>query len=132
MENDASNRIAELESQWSTRQNQWRRKLGRLRLGVEPIQEQLERYRRSTWTLITVQSIIATMFLTLFAVFGRPDIGLVVVAVLFLPMLLSAWLGFARLQRRANAYAQERSAFEEEKRRLEEAATHPETSSRPA
>ncbi len=39
----------ELEAAWRTREAVWRRKLGRLRLGVEPIEEQLARYRRVTW-----------------------------------------------------------------------------------
>ena len=38
-----------IESRWRLRENQWRRKLGRLRLGVEPIEEQLARYRGVTW-----------------------------------------------------------------------------------
>jgi hypothetical protein len=130
MENDAAKRIAELEEKWSSAQRQWRRRLGRLRLGVEPIEEQVERYRRVSLTLMAVQGFMALFFFTLFSVFGRPDIGLVVVAVLFVPMIVSSWLGFKRMQWRANTYQVELAAFEEEKRRLQEAAARPGTSSR--
>jgi hypothetical protein len=97
---------------------------------VEPIQEQVERYRRVSLTLMAVQGFMALFFFTLFSVFGRPDIGLVVVAVLFVPMIVCSWLGFKRMERRANTYLEELATFEEEKRRLEEAAARLETSSR--
>jgi hypothetical protein len=93
-----------LESYWQLRQNQWRRKLGRLRLGVEPIEEQLARYRRVTWALTAVPSLVGLMFLTLFTVFGRPDIGLIFDAVVLLPIVIGAWLDYALLTRRARRY----------------------------
>ena len=96
----------------------WARRLGRLRLGVEPLEEQLTRYRRTTWALAVVPGIIALMFLTLFTVFGRPDIGFAVILILFVPMILFAWVGYARLKRRAAAYLADRARFEEEKKRL--------------
>ena len=58
--------------------------LGRLRLGVEPIEDQLARYRRATWALTAVPSILGVFFVTLFTVFGRPDIGMILVALVLL------------------------------------------------
>ena len=66
-----STRLEDLEARWRLREAYWRRKLGRLRLGVEPIEEQLARYRRVTWALTAVPSVLAVMFLTLFWVFSR-------------------------------------------------------------
>ena len=91
----------------SRARNQWRRKLGRLRLGVEPIEEQLARYRRVTWALTAVPSVLGLMFLTLFTVFGRPDIGLIFDAIVLLPIVIGAWLDYALLARRARRYLAE-------------------------
>jgi hypothetical protein len=112
--------LSELEDRWRAREREWARKLGRLRLGVEPLDEQLARYRRVTWGLVLVPGIIALMVLTLFSVFGRPDIGLIVVVILFVPMMAFAWLGFRKLERRAAAYLAERAAFESARERLQE------------
>ena len=89
---------------WRLREQEWARKLGRLHLGVEPIEEQLARYRRATWGLTVVPGLIALVFLTLFTVFGRPDIGLIVVVILFVPIIVFSWLDYLRLERRARAY----------------------------
>ena len=107
METKVSNREEDLESRWRLRENQWRRKLGRLRLGVEPIEEQLARYRRVTWVLTAVPSVLGLMFLTLFTVFGRPDIGLIFDAIVLLPIVIGAWLDYALLARRARRYLAE-------------------------
>src|SRR5271165_7004237 len=128
MNSAASTDLAALETRWRVRERDWARKLGRLRLGVEPLEEQLERYRRTTWALAIVPGVIALMFLTLFTVFGRPDVGLVVVLILFVPMILGAWLGYARLKRRAAAYLADRARFEEEKKRLLDASAQSTTS----
>ena len=118
MNADVSKELDELETRWRVRERQWARRLGRLRLGVEPLEEQLTRYRRTTWALAVVPGIIALMFLSLFTVFGRPDIGLIVISILFVPMILCAWLGYARLKHRADAYLADRASFEDEKKRL--------------
>jgi multisubunit Na+/H+ antiporter MnhB subunit len=128
MNADASKDLAELETRWRVRERDWARKLGRLRLGVEPLEEQLERYRRTTWALAIVPGVIALMFLTLFTVFGRPDIGLIVVLILFVPMILCAWLGYTRLKRPAAAYLADRASFENEKKRLLDASVQTTTS----
>jgi hypothetical protein len=108
----------ELETRWRHRENQWRRKLGRLRLGVEPIEEQLARYRRVTWSLTVIPFVLAVMFLTLFTVFGRPDVGLILVSILLLPIILGAWLDYALLSWRARRYLVEAAAYLSEKERL--------------
>ena len=125
MNADASKDLAELETRWRVRERNWACRLGRLRLGVEPLEEQLTRYRRTTWAL---PGIIALMFLALFTVFGRPDIGFIVTLILFLPMVLFAWLGYAKLKRRAAAYLADRARFEDEKKRLLDASVQTTTS----
>ena len=120
----SSKDLSELEASWSVRERQWARRLGRLRLGAEPLEEQLTRLRRTTWALALVASLIALFVLTLFTVFGRPDIGLVVILILFGPMILFPWLGYTRLKRRAAEYLVDHARFEEEKIRLLHASLH--------
>jgi hypothetical protein len=118
MDQDASRLREDLESRWRDRERQWARKLGRIRLNVEPIEEQLARYRRTTFALMIVPAVIALIFFCLFAVFGRADIGLAIVLVVFVPLILFAWLGYKTLQHRAASYLEERARFEEEMKRL--------------
>ena len=108
----------DLESRWRLRENHWRRKLGRLKLGVEPIEEQLTRYRRVTWALTAVPGVIGLMFLTLFTVFGRPDIGLIFDAIVLLPIVVGAWLDYAWLARKARRYLTEFSEYLREEERI--------------
>ena len=84
-------------------------------LGVEPIEEQLARYRRVTWALTAVPSLLGLMFLTLFTVFGRPDIGLIFDAIVLLPIVIGAWLDYALLARRARRYLVEFGEYLREK-----------------
>jgi hypothetical protein len=107
MGNDVTQPGVDCEARWKVRQEFWRRKLGRLRLGVEPLEEQLARYRGVTWALTLVPAFLAMFFLTLFTVFGRPDIGFVVDAILLLPIVVGAWLDYALLARRAGRYLAE-------------------------
>ncbi len=115
METKVTVRDEDLESRWRLRQNQWRRKLGRLRLGVEPIEEQLARYRRVTWALTAVPSLLGLMFLTLFTVFGRPDIGLIFDGIVLMPIVIGAWIDFALLAKRAERYRVEFGEYLREK-----------------
>ncbi len=101
----------DLETRWREREAWWRRKLGRLRLGVEPLDEQVARYRRVTWALTVVPAILAIMFVALFTAFGRPDIGLVLVVILLMPIVLGAWLNQALLAHRARRYLAEVEEF---------------------
>jgi hypothetical protein len=118
MEMKVSHELNELETRWRTREQEWRSKLGRLRLGVEPLDEQLARYRRVTWALMAVPAIIALMFLGLFTAFGRPDVGALVILILFGPVIAFSWLGFKKLESQANAYLAEFARFETERQRL--------------
>src|SRR6266540_118303 len=101
-----------LDAAWHVRQRYWRRKLGRLRLGVEPLEEQLARYRRVTWMLTAIPLVLAAMFVSLFAAFRRPDIGLIVALVLFCPIVVLAWLDLALLQLRVARYTQELQEYQ--------------------
>ena len=93
---------------WAERQAYWVRKFRRLRLDAEPIEEQLARQKRVTWALTVVSSIIALMFIALFAAFRRPDLGLLFDLMFFGPILLFAWFDYEILQRDASAYLAER------------------------
>ena len=97
----------ELERRWREREAWWRRKLGRLRLGVEPLEQQVARYWRVTWALTVVPAILAIMFVALFTAFSRPDIGLILSAILLVPIVLIAWLDQAILAHRARRYLAE-------------------------
>jgi hypothetical protein len=125
MSSNPGKQLAELESDWRAREMQWARKLGRLRLGVEPLEEQLARYRRTTWALVIVPAGIALIFFALFTAFNRPEIGLLVVLILFAPMVLFASADYAQLRRRAAAYLADRARFEEERKRLLEDLARP-------
>ena len=114
--------LPDLETRWSDRRRHWARKLGRLRLGVEPIEEQLTRYRRVTWVLTAVPGFLSAFLFCLFAVFGRPDIGLFVAALLFVPIALGAWLGFFLLERRGRRYLAELADYLSAKERLQSEA----------
>ena len=99
---------------WAGRERYWRRKLGRIRLGVEPVEVQLAKYRRVTWMLTAVPLGLATMFVALFAAFRRPDVGIVTALVLLLPIVALAWIDFMLLSRRVAGYTRE---LEEHRRR---------------
>jgi hypothetical protein len=88
---------------------------------VEPLSEQLVRYRRVTWALTAVPSLLGLMFLTLFSVFGRPDIGLVFVAIVLLPIVVGAWIDDALLARRARHYLAEHDEYVRRKEQMKAA-----------
>jgi hypothetical protein len=96
---------------WQARERYWQRKLRRLRLGAEPVDVQLARYRRVTWMLTAIPLGIGLMFVALFAAFGRPGIGLIVAAVLLLPIVVLAWLEYGMLAHRAARYLREQAAM---------------------
>jgi hypothetical protein len=105
------------EAEWAARERRWQRALGRLRLAAEPIEEQLDKYRRVTWALTVVPLIIGAMFVALFSAFRRPDLGVLMAALLVLPVVVFAWLDFSRLRHRAEQYLRERAEFEKRKAR---------------
>lgn len=98
---------------WSERERYWRRRLGRLRLGVEPLSVQLERYRQVTWMLTAVPLVIGLMFLALFTAFRRPDVALWIIGLLLVPIVALAWLDFVRLRVAARAYEKEKAEFDQ-------------------
>src|SRR5690349_7938776 len=100
------------DASWADRQRLWQRKLGRLRLGAEPLEDQLARYRRVTWALTAIPAALALMFVALFAAFGRPLYGAALAAVLLGPVVGLAWLEDRALHRRASEYERERREFE--------------------
>ncbi len=92
------------------RERYWRRKLRRLRFGVEPLAVQLEKYRKVTVALSCVCAAIALMFVMIFTAFGRPDVGAIVDLVLFVPIVGLAWLDYLTLASRVAAYEAEHQA----------------------
>lgn len=78
--------------------------LGRLRLGVEPLEAQLARVRRVTWALTGLIAALSLFFLGLFTAFGRPDVGSGFVAVVLGPIVGFAWYDDATLHRNARRY----------------------------
>lgn len=103
-----------VEVDWQTRERYWRGKLGRIRLGVEPIEEQMAKYRRVTWVLTAVSLGLALIFLALFTAFRRPDVGAILAGILMLPVVSLAWLDYGLLRLRATRYLRE---LEEYRRR---------------
>ena len=104
-QSDARSESARIDrSEW---EREWRKKLGRLRLGVEPLRDQLAKYRRATIGMTIVPTFLAVFITTLFTAFGRPAIGLIVSAILFLPVVIFSWLEFARLKRLVARYETE-------------------------
>jgi hypothetical protein len=99
-------------SSWAEREAYWRRKLGRLKLGVEPLAEQLDRYWRVTWALTIVPAAMAAMFLALFAAFRAVGVGLAIVGLILVPVVAVAWVDYFRLKNRAARYESERREFE--------------------
>ena len=96
-----------LDADWLDRERYWRRKLGRVRLGAEPVEEQLAKYRRVTWMLTAVALGLSMMFVGLFAAFGRPGVGMVIALILLMPVIVLAWMDFALLSRRVARYSRE-------------------------
>lgn len=98
---------------WSDRERYWRRKLGRIRLGAEPIAEQVAKYRRVTWALTLVPLGLWVFFVALFSAFRRPDVGLVLASVLMLPVVVVAWIDFGLLNWRVARYERERQTYQQ-------------------
>jgi membrane protein YdbS with pleckstrin-like domain len=96
-----------LEAAWYVRQQYWRRKLGRLRLDAEPLEEQLARYHRVTWGLTVVPLVLALLFVILFTAFQRPDVGIALATILLLPVVVLAWIDYGLLKRRVARYRHE-------------------------
>lgn len=111
--------LDELDSRWRARRVYWARKLGRLRLGVEPIEEQLTRYRRVTVVIAAVCGFLGTFLCCLFAAFRRADIGFSVAVLLFVPIAGGAWIGYDRMERRARRYLAELEEYQAAKHKAQ-------------
>jgi hypothetical protein len=98
---------------WDDRLAYWRRRLGRIRLGVEPVEDQLARYRRVTWMLTAVATLLALIFIALFSAFRRPDVGAWLALVLFGPVVAIAWVDHGLLTWRVGRYMKEARAHEQ-------------------
>ena len=97
---------------WHSRERHWQRRLKRLRLGAEPVEQQLARYQRVTWMLTAMPLAVGLMFVALFAAFGRPDVGAIVAGVLFVPVIAIAWLDYAWLASKVGRYRREREQYQ--------------------
>lgn len=95
------------ERDWPARERYWRRKLGRIRLDAEPVEDQVAKYQRVTWALSAVLLALSLMFVGLFSAFHRPDVGLALAGFLFLPVAVVAWIDLALLRARADQYLRE-------------------------
>jgi hypothetical protein len=122
MEDAPTEAVDKLDERWREGRGRWARKLGRLRLGVEPLDVQLDRYRKMTWALTAVTTTIGVMFVALFWAFSRPDVGLILAAILLLPVVAVAWIDYLRLALRARAFERALEAYQTERRGLLEAA----------
>ncbi len=69
--------------------------------------------------LTAVPTFLSTVLFTLFAVFGRPDIGAVVAALLFVPIVTGAWLGYFLLHRKARRYLLELDEYRRAQERMQ-------------
>jgi hypothetical protein len=104
---EARDNPGDADEAWQARRRDWQRKLRRLRLGAEPIPEQVARYRRVTWMLTAVVGVIALMFVALFGAFQRPEIGAILAGVLLVPVAVIAWIDQGLLEFRAARYLRE-------------------------
>ncbi|WP_165064651.1 hypothetical protein [Paludisphaera rhizosphaerae] len=94
------------------RQSLENRSLGRLRLDAEPLEVQLARHRAAFHVLAGVTTAIAAAFFALFAAFDRPGVGLVVGALLWLPIVGVSWRDHRRLARAVEHQLQERARLD--------------------
>jgi hypothetical protein len=101
---------------WSERERYWQRRLGRLRLGVEPLDVQLARYLQVTWGLTVVPIGMGLIIAAIFAAFHRLDIGLLIASILVIPIVSLAWLDYRRLERLVAQYEQERASHSDSKK----------------
>ena len=82
----------------------WRVRLARLSPYTIDIEEQLVQLRKLTIVLTIVPGFMATLILVLFTIFGRPDIGLVVILIIFGPIIGIAWRDYLRIKEEARAF----------------------------
>ena len=98
-----------LSEAWPERQRLWVRELGRVRLGIEPIPQQLKRYQGVAWVITIIAALMGLFIAALFTAFKAPGTGLIVSGILFVPVIVSAWLGYWKMESRAIAYLREKA-----------------------
>jgi hypothetical protein len=121
----------DLETRWRERENEWRRKLGRIRVGVEPVEEQLARYRRVMWALVALPAFLGVAFISLFTAFRHPGIGVLLAALLMMTIGLGARVDYMLLERRARLYLAERAAYLRARDQLEAGPPNTRSTSEP-
>lgn len=82
----------------------WRVRLSRLSPYTMDIEEQLERLYQLTIMLTIVPGVMAGIILTIFTLFGRPDVGAIAVTLIFGPMIGLAWRDYRRINRQARLF----------------------------
>jgi hypothetical protein len=82
----------------------WRVRLSRLSPYTMDIEEQLERLYELTIMLTIVPGVMAAIILTIFTLFGRPDVGAIAVTMIFGPMIGLAWRDYRRINRQARLF----------------------------
>jgi hypothetical protein len=85
----------------------WQRRLGRIRLGAEPVLDQLRKHRRITFGVTGVACGLAAIIVAIFTAFRAPFIGFASALVIFGPIIALAWWDFARLSARVRQYQHE-------------------------
>lgn len=95
---------------WPSRQREWQRRLPRLRLEAEPIEEQVERYRRATIALSVITAGIAAIILILFTLFGAPWFGVFLSLLPAGAVISAAWRSHQRLRHASAQYLLDRHA----------------------
>jgi hypothetical protein len=114
---NVDNHVPQTDLDWSERERYWQRRLGRLRLGVEPLDVQLARYLQVTWCLTVVPIGMGLIIAAIFTAFWRPDMGLLIASILVVPIVSLAWLEYRRLDRLVAEYEQEKAAFSKREKR---------------
>ncbi len=90
-----------------SREAYWANKLRPIRLRAEPVEFQLSQRFNGMVVISALTLAIGLIALAIFAGFGRPDLGLGFVGLLFLPEIAWFWLDYAVLRSRASAYLRE-------------------------
>ncbi len=94
------------------REAYWAGKLRPIRLGAEPVEGQLARRFLAMVAISALTGLIGLILLGIFAAFGRADIGLKIVGMVFVPATAWFWLDYAVLHRRVSAYLGEMAAVD--------------------
>jgi hypothetical protein len=64
------------------------------------IERRLAQRFRVTLALTVVPLVIGSIILSLFTGFGRPDVGAIVIGVLFAPVVIGAWVEYGLMRSR--------------------------------